>query len=308
MRGAFLEVLSDMLGSIGVIVAGDRADHDRLAVRRPDRRCRRSGCSSCRAPTASVVRRCACCSRSLLPRSTSTTCAAGSRPSPASPGCTISTCGRSRPGCGSRAGISISRRAESATVLERATAVLGEEIGIEHVTLQIEPAGTTRPREAGDVDGAGGRRRAPAHRAGRLRASAPIACATGLANHRGVVGVEPVAGRDAVRGQLRPGSLLARLPRRGGARAASRPRDAAYAHRICRVDGMDCADCAQTIERAVSRVGRRHERRRQLPDADDACRVPARRRRARAHLRPGRPARLPRRGRRRGPRRRSARG
>jgi len=31
---------------------------------------------------------------------------------------------------------------EAAPVLERATAVLGEEIGIEHVTLQVEPAGT----------------------------------------------------------------------------------------------------------------------------------------------------------------------
>ena len=32
---------------------------------------------------------------------------------------------------------------EAAPVLERATTVLGEEIGIEHVTLQVEPAGTT---------------------------------------------------------------------------------------------------------------------------------------------------------------------
>ncbi len=32
---------------------------------------------------------------------------------------------------------------ETAPVLERATTVLGEEMGIEHVTLQVEPAGTT---------------------------------------------------------------------------------------------------------------------------------------------------------------------
>ena len=37
--------------------------------------------------------------------------------------------------------------ADAATVLQRATTVLGEEVGIEHVTLQLEPAGSTPHEE-----------------------------------------------------------------------------------------------------------------------------------------------------------------
>ena len=54
----------------------------------------------------------------------------------------------------------------------------------------------------------------------------------------------PISARSTVSARLRPG-LRVDLA-------------SAYAHRVCRVDGMDCADCAQTIERAVSRVDGRH--------------------------------------------------
>ena len=76
----------------------------------------------------------------------------------------------------------------------------------------------------------------------------------GLANHRGVVGVEPVAGRDAVRVSYDP-DLCSLDCLDDAARDLRLDLEGAYAHRICRVEGMDCADCAQTIERAVSRLG-----------------------------------------------------
>jgi Cd2+/Zn2+-exporting ATPase len=75
----------------------------------------------------------------------------------------------------------------------------------------------------------------------------------GLANHRGVVGVEPIANRGAVRVSYDPD--LCSLDCLGeAARELRLDLESAYAHRICRVEGMDCADCAQTIERAVSRL------------------------------------------------------
>lgn len=75
----------------------------------------------------------------------------------------------------------------------------------------------------------------------------------GLAVHRGVVGVETVPGRDAVRVRYDPD--LCSLDCLGSAAAGLRlDLEGSYAHRICRVEGMDCADCAQTIERAVSRL------------------------------------------------------
>ena len=84
-----------------------------------------------------------------------------------------------------------------------------------------------------------------------------VACAerlrAGLAVHRGVVGVEPLVGRDSVRVSYDPD--LCSLDCLEAAAAELRlDLEHAYSHRICRVEGMDCADCAQTIERAVSRV------------------------------------------------------
>ncbi len=76
----------------------------------------------------------------------------------------------------------------------------------------------------------------------------------GLANHRGVVAVEPVVGRDAVRVSYDP-DLCSLDCLDEAARELRLDLEGAYAHRICRVEGMDCADCAQTIERAVSRLG-----------------------------------------------------
>ena len=76
---------------------------------------------------------------------------------------------------------------------------------------------------------------------------------TGLANHRGVVGVEPVADRDAVRVSYDP-DLCSLDCLDEAARGLRLDLESAYAHRSCRVEGMDCADCAQTIERAVSRL------------------------------------------------------
>ena len=76
---------------------------------------------------------------------------------------------------------------------------------------------------------------------------------TGLANHRGVVGVEPVADRDAVRVRYDP-DLCSLDCLDDAARGLRLDLESAYAHRICRVEGMDCADCAKTIQRAVSRL------------------------------------------------------
>jgi len=75
----------------------------------------------------------------------------------------------------------------------------------------------------------------------------------GLVNHRGVVEVEPVAGRDAIRVTYDP-DLCSLDCLDDAARELRLDLEGAYAHRICRVEGMDCADCAQTIERAVSRL------------------------------------------------------
>ena len=76
----------------------------------------------------------------------------------------------------------------------------------------------------------------------------------GLANHRGVVGVEAVPGRDAVRVSYDP-DFCSLDCLDDAARGLRLDLEDAYAHQLCRVDGMDCADCAQTIERAVSRLG-----------------------------------------------------
>lgn len=75
----------------------------------------------------------------------------------------------------------------------------------------------------------------------------------GLASHRGVVEVEPVDGRDLIRVSYDPD--LCSLDCLGeAARDVRLDLESAYAHRVCRIEGMDCADCAQTIERAVSRL------------------------------------------------------
>jgi len=76
----------------------------------------------------------------------------------------------------------------------------------------------------------------------------------GIVGHRGVVGVEAVPGRDAVRVSYDP-DLCSLDCLDEAARELRLDLEGAYAHRVCRVDGMDCADCAQTIERAVARIG-----------------------------------------------------
>ena len=84
-----------------------------------------------------------------------------------------------------------------------------------------------------------------------------VACAdrlrAGLAQHRGVVAIEPMVGRDAVRVSYDP-DLCSLDCLDSAARELRVDLERSFAHRICRVDGMDCADCAQTIERAVRRL------------------------------------------------------
>ena len=75
----------------------------------------------------------------------------------------------------------------------------------------------------------------------------------GLAGHRGVVGVEPVPRRDAIRVSYDP-DLCSLDCLDEVAQELRLGLEGAYAHRVCRVEGMDCADCAQTIERAVARI------------------------------------------------------
>ncbi len=84
-----------------------------------------------------------------------------------------------------------------------------------------------------------------------------VACAErlrdGLANHRGVVAVEAGPGRDAVTVSYDP-DLCSLDCLDEAARELRLDLEGSYAHRISTVQGMDCADCAQTIERAVARV------------------------------------------------------
>ncbi len=75
----------------------------------------------------------------------------------------------------------------------------------------------------------------------------------GLANHRGVVEVEPVAGRNAIAVSYDP-DLCSLDCLDEATRGLRLDLEGSYAHRIDRVEGMDCPDCAQTIERAVSRM------------------------------------------------------
>ncbi len=75
---------------------------------------------------------------------------------------------------------------------------------------------------------------------------------TELSRHRGVVAVEPV-GTSAVRVAYDPEhcslSCVTQAADTVGATLARR-----YHHEILRVEGMDCYDCAQTIERAALRM------------------------------------------------------
>ncbi len=84
-----------------------------------------------------------------------------------------------------------------------------------------------------------------------------VACADRLrerlSRHRGVVGIEAVPGSDAVRISYDP-DLCSRDCLDRTAQELRLDLDGGYAHRLCRLDGMDCADCAQTIERAVTRM------------------------------------------------------
>ena len=75
----------------------------------------------------------------------------------------------------------------------------------------------------------------------------------GLANHRGVVAVEAVPGQDSVSVSYDP-DLCSLDCLDEAARELRLDLESAYAHELWKVEGMDCADCAQTIERAVSRL------------------------------------------------------
>ena len=85
-----------------------------------------------------------------------------------------------------------------------------------------------------------------------------VACADrlrdALARHRGVIGVEALSSRDAIRVSYDP-DLCSLDCLDGAARELRLDLEGSYAHRAVHVGGMDCADCAQTIERAVTRLG-----------------------------------------------------
>ncbi len=75
----------------------------------------------------------------------------------------------------------------------------------------------------------------------------------GLERHPGVLAVEPVPGRRAI--------AIGYDPERcspdcldEAARELRSSLDEKYRHQLSRLKGMDCADCAQTIERAVARL------------------------------------------------------
>ncbi|MGE3137942.1 MAG: heavy metal translocating P-type ATPase [Thermoleophilia bacterium] len=75
----------------------------------------------------------------------------------------------------------------------------------------------------------------------------------GLESHRGVLRVEPVPGRRAIAIGYDP-ELCSPDCLDGAARDLRRTIDDSYRHRSSSLEGMDCADCAQTIERAVARL------------------------------------------------------
>jgi Cd2+/Zn2+-exporting ATPase len=75
----------------------------------------------------------------------------------------------------------------------------------------------------------------------------------GLAHHRGVVAVRAVPGRESVTVSYDP-DLCSLDCLDDAARELQLDLEGAYAHELWHIEGMDCADCAQTIERAVSRV------------------------------------------------------
>ena len=139
VEGAYLEVLSDLVGSVGVIVGAGVMAVTGWAwvdpvVGVP------SGCSSCPAPSGSAARRCASSCRPRRPSvdldvmeaelrrwagwSTSTTC----------------TCGRSPPRWTSPRPTSwCSSGTDAHGVLDEARVVLRDNHGIDHATLQVEP-------------------------------------------------------------------------------------------------------------------------------------------------------------------------
>ena len=94
VEGAYLEVLADTVGSVGVIVGAVVLAAHRVDVGRPGRR--RGDRDLDRAPGAAPRRAGACASSSRPPRRapTSTPCAPTWPPSTASSTSTTSTCGR----------------------------------------------------------------------------------------------------------------------------------------------------------------------------------------------------------------------
>ena len=143
MRGALWHLVADALGSVAVIVAGDR----RRAVRRRrgstrsssyliavlDHRRLRGGCSATRR---------ACCSKRCPPTSTSTRCARRSPASPVSKPCITCTCGRSgasRPALSAHVVLDGPLSLHDAQVrAAELKHMLAERFGIEHATLEVE--------------------------------------------------------------------------------------------------------------------------------------------------------------------------
>ena len=75
----------------------------------------------------------------------------------------------------------------------------------------------------------------------------------GLLRHRGIAAITPAEGRQALRVDYDPD--LCSLGCLGEAAAELRiDVGAGFEHEVLRVAGMDCYDCAQTIERAVTRM------------------------------------------------------
>lgn len=75
----------------------------------------------------------------------------------------------------------------------------------------------------------------------------------GLSEHRGVVRVEDASGRRSMRVSYDP-DLCSADCLEGALHDLRRDLETSYQHGVSRLEGMDCADCALKIERAVGRL------------------------------------------------------
>ena len=94
VKGAYMEVVADTVGSIGVLIAGIVTVTTRLALRRRRRRGVRRAVGAAARRSRWPAPRCGSCPSPHRPTSTSTSCAPRCAPSTASPRCTTCTCGR----------------------------------------------------------------------------------------------------------------------------------------------------------------------------------------------------------------------